>query len=304
MSTMWGHVLPSLLQSQPALTEAGQPTPGEGTKRKPPNQGVRPTGKGGGKARSRQKGGGWESTPNRSMHNQQNNQELLEMAIKLLLRHEAFLSRLQMDMVYIFTFKNQPNAPDSLLPTLYQVSLDWRNKYQADPSKLERSLRVTILLCLLTELLQRVRRFAAEGAAEAVKAVQHAGWMTSDAKWVYQVWSHAENKLQTDETRGTMSIPEAIDLLQGMLSLLAQPEILLKFAATRPLAQEMSGHQISFICEVSLRHSAADQLYAQMGKLMGHAMLHLVGLRIRPSRGRISELATHIQEKLYNRYCA
>ena len=143
-----------------------------------------------------------------------------------------------------------------------------------------------------------------EGAAEALKAIQAAGWMTSDAKWVYQIWSHTENKLQTDESRGTMSTQAAIELLQGMLNLLAQPEILLKFAATRPLAQEMSGHQISFICEVSLRHTAADQLYAQMGKLMGHAMLHLIGLRIRPSRGRISELATHIQDRLYNRCCA
>ena len=154
MSMMWGHVLPSMFQSQPALTETGLPSPGEGAKRKPQNQGVRPTGKGGGKARSRQKGGGVENALSRSahnQHNQQNQQELLEMAIKLLLRHEAFLSRLQMDMVYIFTFKNQPNAPHSLLPTLYQVSLDWHNKYQADPSTLERSLRVTILLCLLTE---------------------------------------------------------------------------------------------------------------------------------------------------------
>ena len=70
---------------------------------------------------------------------------------------------------------------------------------------------------------------------------------------------------------------------------------LLKFAATRPLAQKMSGHQISFICELSLRHPAVDQMYAMMGKLVGNAMLHLVGLRIQSSRGRISELAAQIQ---------
>ena len=37
-------------------------------------------------------------------------------------------------MVYIFTFKNQPNAPDSLLPVLYKVSQEWREKYQTNPS--------------------------------------------------------------------------------------------------------------------------------------------------------------------------
>ncbi|CAE7029975.1 unnamed protein product [Symbiodinium sp. CCMP2592] len=209
-------------------------------------------------------------------HNQQNNQqELLEMAIKLMLRHEAFLSRLQMDMVYIFTFKNQPGAPDALLLTLYQVSLEWRNKYQDNPSALNRSLRVTILLCLLTELMKRVRRLTNDAAGEALQVMKNAGWLTSETQWVYQVWSHSESKLQTDENRGTMSMMAAIELLQSMLNLLDQPEILLKFAATRPLAQEMSGHQISFICEVSLRHQAADKLYTQMGKLMGHAMLHL-----------------------------
>ncbi|CAE7203393.1 unnamed protein product [Symbiodinium sp. CCMP2592] len=282
MSLMWGHVLPSVVISQQALpeTEKEKQTPGENAKRKPQSQGVRPSGKGGGKARSRQRGSGWDNTRSAPTHNQQNNQqELLEMAIKLMLRHEAFLSRLQMDMVYIFTFKNQPGAPDALLPTLYQVSLEWRNKYQDNPSALNRSLRVTILLCLLTELMKRVRRLTDDAAGEALQVMKNAGWLTSETQCVYQVWSHSESKLQTDETRGTMSMMAAIELLQSMLNLLDQPEILLKFAATRPLAQEMSGHQISFICEVSLRHQAADKLYTQMGKLMGHAMLHLSGER-------------------------
>ncbi|CAE7940580.1 unnamed protein product, partial [Symbiodinium necroappetens] len=163
--------------------------------------------------------------------------------------HEAFLGRLQQDMVYIFTFKNQPNAPDSLLPVLYKVSQEWREKYQTNPSSLDRSLRVTILLCLLTELLQRHRRLEDAGAEEALKAIKGAGWMSEDGKWVHQVWNHAEAKLVTDE--------------------------------------EMSGHQISFICELSLRHPAADQMYTMMGKLVGNAMLHLVGLRIQSSRGLV-----------------
>ena len=126
------------------------------------------------------------------------------MLIKLVLRHEAFLGRLQQDMVYIFTFKNQPNAPDSLLPVLYKVSQEWREKYQTNPSSLDRSLRVTILLCLLTELLQRHRRLEDAGAEEALKAIKGAGWMSEDGKWVHQVWNHAEAKLVTDEARGTM----------------------------------------------------------------------------------------------------
>ena len=207
-------------------------------------------------------------------------------------------------MVYIFTFKNQPNAPDSLLPVLYQVSQEWRNKYQNNPSTLTRSLRVTVLLCLLTELVKRHRRLTEDGAEEALKAIKGAKWMTAERLWMYQVWSHAEAKLIKDEARGTMPMTEAAELLQTMLSLLAQPEILLRFAATRPLAQEMSGHQISFICELSLRHPAADQMYALMGKLVGHTMLHLVGLRIKSARGQISELATQIQERLYSRCCA
>ena len=208
------------------------------------------------------------------------------------------MGRLQQDMVYIFTFKNQPNnAPDSLLPVLYKVSQEWREKYQTNPSSLDRSLRVTILLCLLTELLQRHRRLEDAGAEEVLKAIKGAGWMSEDGKWVHQVWSHAEAKLVTDEARGTMTLAEGTEHIRTMLQLLAQPEILLKFAATRPLAQEMSGHQISFICELSLRHPAADQMYTMMGKLVGNAMLHLVGLRIQSSRGRISELAAQIQER-------
>ncbi|CAE7920504.1 unnamed protein product, partial [Symbiodinium necroappetens] len=92
----------------------------ESAKRKPQNQGARPTGKG--KGRGRQRGSGTDQNQGRqAQNNQHNNQpELLDLLIKLVLRHEAFLGRLQQDMVYIFTFKNQPNAPDSLLPVLYQ----------------------------------------------------------------------------------------------------------------------------------------------------------------------------------------
>ena len=84
-------------------------------------------------------------------------------------------------MVHIFTFKNQPNAPDSLLPVLYVAGM--ANKYQNNSSTLTRSLRVTVLLCLLTEL---------DGAEEALKEIQGAKWMTAERQWMYQVWSHAE----------------------------------------------------------------------------------------------------------------
>ena len=300
MTLMWGHVLPSLLTPK-TQTGDGMPLQSEGAKRKPEHQGKRPPGKGTGKGRGRQRGNGADSSHGRLAHQQP---DLLDLLIKLVLRHEAFLGRLQQDMVYIFTFKNQPNAPDSLLPVLYQVSQEWREKYQTNPSSLDRSLRVTILLCLLTELLKRHRRLEATGAEEALKAIKGAGWMSEDGKWVHQMWNHAEAKLVTDEARGTMTLAEGTEHLRTMLRLLAQPEILLKFAATRPLAQEMSGHQISFICELSLRHPAADQMFAMMGKLVGNAMLHLVGLRIQSSRGRISELAAQIQERLYSRCCA
>ena len=300
MTTMWGHVLPSLL-APTAQTGDRLQSQGEGAKRKPEHQGKRPPGKGTSKGRGRQRGSGSDNNQGRLTHHQP---DLLDLLIKLVLRHEAFLGRLQQDMVYIFTFKNQPNAPDSLLPVLYKVSQEWREKYQTNPSSLDRSLRVTILLCLLTELLQRHRRLEANGAEEALKAIKGAGWMSEDGKWVHQVWSHAEAKLITDEARGTMTLAEGTAHIRTMLELLAQPEILLKFAATRPLAQEMSGHQISFICELSLRHPAADQMYTMMGKLVGNAMLHLVGLRIQSSRGRISELAAQIQERLYSRCCA
>eukprot|EP00439_Symbiodinium_sp_Y106_P033525 s8842_g4.t1 len=308
---MWGHVLPSLLTPK-TQTGDGMPLQSEGAKRKPEHQGKRPPGKGTGKGRGRQRGNGADSSHGRLAHQQP---DLLDLLIKLVLRHEAFLGRLQQDMVYIFTFKNQPNAPDSLLPVLYQVSQEWREKYQTNPSQqdmvyiftfknqpnapdsllpvlyqvsqewrekyqtnpslLDRSLRVTILLCLLTELLKRHRRLEATGAEEALKAIKGAGWMSEDGKWVHQMWNHAEAKLVTDEARGTMTLAEGTEHLRTMLRLLAQPEILLKFAATRPLAQEMSGHQISFMCELSLRHPAADQMSAMTGKLVGNAMLHL-----------------------------
>ena len=253
---------PSLLTPK-TQTGDGMPLQSEGAKRKPEHQGKRPPGKGTGKGRGRQRGNGADSSHGRLAHQQP---DLLDLLIKLVLRHEAFLGRLQQDMVYIFTFKNQPNAPDSLLPVLYQVSQEWREKYQTNPSSLDRSLRVTILLCLLTELLKRHRRLEDTGAEEALKAIKGAGWMSEDGKWVHQMWNHAEAKLVTDEARGTMTLAEGTEHLRTMLRLLAQPEVLLKFAATRPLAQEMSGHQISFICELSLRHPAADQMFAMIGK--------------------------------------
>ena len=114
MATMWGHVLPSLLTPSAQAGDRMQ-SQNEGAKRKQDHQGKRPPSKGTGKGRGRQRGSGSDNQ-GRLTHHQP---DLLDLLIKLVLRHEAFLGRLQQDMVYIFTFKNQPNAPDSLLPVLY-----------------------------------------------------------------------------------------------------------------------------------------------------------------------------------------
>ena len=161
----------------------------EGAKRKQDHQGKRPQGEGTGKGRGRQRGVGADNSQGRLAPQQTN---LLDVLLDLVLRHEAFLGRLQQDMVYIFTFKNQPKAPGSLLPVLYKASQEWREKNQTNRCSWDRPLRV-ILLCLLRELLQRHRRLEDAGAVDALQELMDVGGQQMRASgvesWKKPSWS-------------------------------------------------------------------------------------------------------------------
>ena len=69
---------------------------------------------------------------------------------------------------------------------------------------------------------------------------------------------------------------------------------LLRFQANRPLAEELTGHQLTFTMELGLRNPGATKLYRAMLDIQGVAALQTVALRIHTPRMQQSKLAEQV----------
>ena len=76
------------------------------------------------------------------------------------------------------------------------------------------------------------------------------------------------------------------------------PGALYRFQATRRLAAELAGHQLTFVAEVGLRQPGAQTLYQSLARIQGVAALQLVGLRVHHPRLQMSPLADTLSRYL------
>ena len=197
-------------------------------------------------------------------------QELIEQLAKLALKAEDAVSRLQQDTMTIMQFKNQQGAPDAILPVLYQVATAWKNKHQKDSRSVGMPMRQSVFIGLLTELRARLTKLQEFPESQAV-AVKH-GWLTEQKEWVVLTWDPDRQK-QIRQGHRTVTQTQMLADLDQCITWAQQEGVLTKFSPTRPLAAEMSGEVITYICELSLRNTAATQLHHKLREWQGLSSL-------------------------------
>ena len=223
--------------------------------------------------------------------------EALHHLIRLVMRHEHQLMRLGQDTTLLFTFANRPHQVENLLPHLYHISRAWKEKMDSD--QLDRrpkmSLRVTVLQSVILEVRTRTRAILQRQECQAPLVKK--GWL-QEQSWTYLRWDAAQQDLVPQPTRSSMSQEDLECLLAELQENISSEGALFRFQAHRQLAEEMTGHQLTFQAEIGLRSPGALHLYNNLLRLANLSALQLIGLRVHVPRLQLSALAQTVQDCL------
>ncbi|CAE7237188.1 pol [Symbiodinium sp. CCMP2592] len=153
----------------------------------------------------------------------------------------------------------------------------WRKEVSQPDSKMANtSLRSALFWCLLHQLAATLGNMDQTQLAEANKQ----GWITTEGRWVYQTWSAEKQQLMVDETKPGMTTQEVVHLLNDMQGLVSGDTVS-RFHSTRPLVEQMSGHMLTMVMDISFRKASANALYSKLEKLQGSAALQVCGVQFR-----------------------
>ncbi|CAE7203301.1 unnamed protein product [Symbiodinium necroappetens] len=201
----------------------------------------------------------------------------IRLLSKIILKHEEQLAALRKDTQFVLFFRQDDK---SILPSLMNVSREWKAKQAAGDQSIQSSQRTVLISCLLRELLARMQRVVA--TEEGRDSLRKAEWLTSSNAWTYMRWSPKHRKLVADETREPMVHDEAVRIITELQKLM-KGEIIHKFQSTVNLAklEEQGAQQAIFHLGVSLRGSEAMEVYEQFRKLTGLSLTCLAGFRMK-----------------------
>ena len=277
LQQMYAGILPSLMDIQ------------EGNRTKRPSEGAMDTQQQPKPRRSRAKGQGKGRASDHQESDLGHHQQLQAVA-RLLLRHDAQLNRLAQDTTILCTFTNKPLQPEAILPHLYQISAEWKKRMESS-QKPSMSLRVTIFQALILELKSRLQKIV--GSEENKAVLRRQGYLSPANDWLFLRWEPGTESLKPVPDR-SMSHNHLMEHLKVMEKEFLVEGNLLRFQANRPLAEELTGHQLTFTMELGLRNPGATKLYRTMLDIQGVAALQTVALRIHTPRMQQSKLAEQV----------
>ena len=199
----------------------------------------------------------------------------------------------------LMTFNIEEN-PAHITPALAGVAERWNHLRLNEPGKINRTLRHTLLIFVIDTLLKRLAdKDSLQNAAKQgwlVSPLAPQAEMAADAQWAYMM--RKETKLQAAPELGAGK-EQFIRDLEEVRTLLVEPGLILRFAATRPLTAEMSGHSVTLLLELSLQDPRASQITQMTRKWYALGAWLMIGARLRPARIERSPLMKEAQELVF-----
>ena len=77
-------------------------------------------------------------------------------------------NRIQLDTGFLMTMKNEA-GPENMLPIMHRVWAQWKKLQAEEPAKLERPLRCSMMIALLTEVKTRAQKLLEQALQLVVK---------------------------------------------------------------------------------------------------------------------------------------
>ena len=217
---------------------------------------------------------------------------LCHRVCRLAVRHEDQLNVLRLSSGMVMFMSTQ--KPASLIPSLWQISNDWKDMKEHHPERLRMPLRVTLMQHILSELKGRIVKIEQDPAA--LKQAEELG-IYGDRGFPFLRWDAQEQK-HIAQDKEPLSLAHAKEIADELTILVTRPEVLTSFHAKRPLAETMEGNVVPFILELGWRGAEAAKAWELFSRLHHCSCTKLVGLVLREERLHRAPLATQIVDLL------
>ncbi|CAE7608009.1 unnamed protein product [Symbiodinium sp. CCMP2592] len=220
--------------------------------------------------------------------------QLCEQLIRLAMRHEDSIKALQLDTSFVLWLR--VGLPGGLPESLHQAAETWRT--DRDQGLARTSLRHHLWLHLWKEFQRRLT--PALLTAEIQSLMTKLGYL-KDGHWAFLRWEANEEtggRLIPDTEKKSLNMQEVRESVDHIVRLSQDAELITRFCPTRPLAAELKGQSITFLCSIANRSAPSHQLHAALQTLCSNASCQVLGMAIKPERLARSPLANALARQL------
>lgn len=218
-----------------------------------------------------------------------NQNRLLQLMARLMLRQEATLAVLTVEHQFVL---HMGTGAEGAIPTLMAQSQEWR---QATAKRMP--LRHQLVCCMMKQYHQRVVKLTSSAPdSDFFKACVKQGLLTNEKTLPYLTWCQKQKKLIPNGK--VLTAEELLQILQEMEKLLEDPAVTLRFHALRKLTAEANQvpQMIPWLWAISSRTNAS--LWRLIQKLCFHGAWQLLQIRLKPQSLQRSALANQIAKHL------
>ena len=202
---------------------------------------------------------------------------------------------LRLDRAYVMLFKTK--GEESILRTLHDLSVRWEALQEAKQT--ECGKRIALFKGMILELQARAKSFIEQETK--LQSLIQLGWVTKqdqrEPMWQPLVWSVEQQKDIPCPDMGPLPHGKALQAMEVLIER-TNSQVIHRFHATRPLAQEYAGDMLEFKLEVSMKGQAPMQVHEALAALTNSSLWLLIGARMRPESLKRSALAKRVQQLL------
>ena len=220
-------------------------------------------------------------------------EDLVHHLGRCVLRLEDELSAHRLETDYLLYLEN---VDAGVLQLFHAVSLKWNQQKQDKQATC--SLRVTLMACLLANWAEKLSKLQAE--PDLQKTAQSMGWLKVEGgkiSWSYLRWDASKSQaVPVGDT--CLAHEEILQAVESLKKAFLQPNVLLRFRSTRPLAATYTGSSVAFLLTVG-RSPQGHDARQLLDKLCGSGAAKLIGLGLRHARLERQPLLRALGDRIY-----
>ncbi|OLQ02114.1 LINE-1 retrotransposable element ORF2 protein [Symbiodinium microadriaticum] len=257
----FGHHLRAMATQEDAATAKRSPPREEGQAakwHKPSNKGSRGKGQNWsqswGQERWQRDWNGEEQTLSQKISGDEL-REVVGLLARLALKHEDTEAALRSDTSFMLYFNTRGMT---ITRALYNIAQDWRRL--KDEGKLNQSLRVTLIIGMLTAMKEKMQTALHE---EVRPSLEKHSWLTkaNPPAWAYMTYNQEKEEQEVDAIKPPLPHAQAEATIQRIFELISMEGLMMKFHATRPMAPTYRSEVLPFVLMESNRGAQADELH-------------------------------------------